>query len=161
MKKMLVSDYDRTFYIDDADIEKNKKAIKDFINKNNLFTIATGRSFWDFKKKVNIYNIYYDFAILNHGATIISKNNEIISNIGIDDKIIKDIKKEINLQEATNYFCCSELESRVDFEHGNLTKINLKYKTPEKAIEINNILNEKYNNFINSYYIMNTSIEIN
>ena len=160
MKKMVVSDYDRTFYINDEDIEENKKAVKNFTNDGNLFVIATGRSFWDFKKKVDIYNICYDYAILNHGATIIDKDNNILSNIEIENRILADIKKEITLKEATNYFCCSKLESRVDFEHENLTKINIKYKTPEKALEINKLLNTKYKDFIHSYYIMNTSLEI-
>jgi len=35
MKKMLACDYDRTFYLDDIDIEKNKKAVHKFIEKSN------------------------------------------------------------------------------------------------------------------------------
>lgn len=33
MKKLLVSDYDQTFYLDDFDIEKNKKAVTKFKSK--------------------------------------------------------------------------------------------------------------------------------
>ncbi len=37
MKKLLVSDYDQTFYLDDFDIEKNKKAVTKFKSKKNIF----------------------------------------------------------------------------------------------------------------------------
>ena len=51
MKKLLVSDYDQTFYINDEDIEKNKIAVNEFRNQGNIFAIATGRSYYDFIKK--------------------------------------------------------------------------------------------------------------
>ena len=51
MKKLLVSDYDQTFYLDDFDIEKNKKAVTKFKSKKNIFVIATGRSYYDFYNK--------------------------------------------------------------------------------------------------------------
>ena len=40
MKKLLVSDYDQTFYINDEDIEKNKIAVNEFRKKGNIFVIA-------------------------------------------------------------------------------------------------------------------------
>ena len=43
-KKIIISDYDQTFYINDEDIEKNKIAVSEFEAKGNLFIIATGRS---------------------------------------------------------------------------------------------------------------------
>ena len=35
-KKILVSDYDRTFYVNDEDIEKNKIAVNKFRKKGNV-----------------------------------------------------------------------------------------------------------------------------
>ena len=132
MKKMLVSDYDQTFYLNDQDIEINKKEVKNFRNKGNIFIIATGRSFLDFKNKVNMYDIAYDYVILNHGATILDKNDNIIFNFPIYNEVIGDIKNDICLEESINNFCCSGLESRVDFIHSNLTKIHVKYDTKDK-----------------------------
>ena len=60
-KKILISDYDRTFYLNDNDMEKNKIAIKEFREKGNLFVIATGRSYFDFRNKAILYNIDYDY----------------------------------------------------------------------------------------------------
>ena len=42
--KMLVSDYDQTFYLNDKDIIENINAVREFREKGNIFVIATGRS---------------------------------------------------------------------------------------------------------------------
>ena len=52
MKKILVSDYDKTFYLNDEDIEKNKIAVEKFRKERNVFVIATGRSYYDIQKKI-------------------------------------------------------------------------------------------------------------
>lgn len=160
MKKILVSDYDQTFYLNDEGIEKNKKAVEQFRKDGNIFVIATGRSFFDLMHKVEQYDFEYDYAIINHGATIIDKNNNVIFNCEMEDSIIPHIKEELVDEDILSSFCCSKLESRVEFEHKNLTKINCKFKEKEKAFETNKKLNEKYSDYINSYYISNISIEI-
>ncbi|MCI8700130.1 MAG: HAD hydrolase family protein [Clostridia bacterium] len=160
MKKILVSDYDQTFYLNDKDIEINKNEVKKFKKDGNIFIIATGRSFFDFKNKVHAYNIDYDYVILNHGATTLDKNDNIISNFPIYNEVVGDIKNNICLEESLNNFCCSELESRVDFDYDNLTKIHVKYETKEKAMQINDIINNKYSRYVISYYVTCNSIEI-
>lgn len=159
-KKILVSDYDHTFYINDEDIEKNKLTVAEFRKQGNLFIIATGRSFYDLYHKVDQYHFDFDLAILNHGATIIDKENNVLSNIYMDDEIIKPIENDLQLEKTIQNFCCSELESRVDFNHDKITKINAKYNEREEAIKINEIINEKYSNSVNSYHISKSSIEI-
>ncbi len=159
-KKVIVSDYDQTFYINDEDIEKNKTAVAEFEKKGNIFTFATGRSYFDFKNMVKTYNMNYNYVILNHGSTIINGKDKVIFNIPIDNDIIPKIKNEIRFNELKDYYCCSELESRVDFEHKNLTKIHIKYNTKEEAMEINNILNKKFSKYINSYFVAGDAVEI-
>ena len=44
MKKILISDYDGTFYHSDIDIKKNIDKIDEFRTSGNLFVLATGRS---------------------------------------------------------------------------------------------------------------------
>lgn len=159
-KKMIVSDYDQTFYINDKDIERNKKTVREFENAGNIFIIATGRSYLDFKNKADAYNIQYNYVILNHGATIIDKQDKIICNISIDNSIIKKIESELCIPKANRLFCCSGLKSRLDINHRDLTKIHIKYDTKEEAMKINQTLNSKYSQFINSYYVGSNSIEI-
>ena len=148
MKKLLVSDYDQTFYINDEDIEKNKMAVNEFRKKGNIFVIATGRSYADFMKKKNQYNIEYDYLIINHGATILDPKDNIIFN------------EKIPNENSERNFCCSILESRVEFEHKNLTKIHVKYNDSEYSNKILKKLEEKYNGCINAYLVSGNSIEI-
>ncbi len=37
MRKILVSDYDQTFYLNDEDIEKNKKSVEEFRKKKEIY----------------------------------------------------------------------------------------------------------------------------
>lgn len=159
-KKILVSDYDQTFYLNDEDIEINKEAIDRFRKEGNIFVIATGRSYFDFHNKVNMYNFDYDYVIINHGATILDKNDNVFANFSINDNVINNIKEDLQLEKSIKGFCCSKLESRVDFEHNNLTKINVKYNTKEEAMTINEIINNKYSDDVNSYYVTENSLEI-
>ena len=96
-KKILVSDYDQTFYLNDEDIEINKKAVAKFRKEGNIFVIATGRSHFDFHNKVDKYNFEYDYVIINHGATILDKNDKIFANFSINNEIINNIKKDLQL----------------------------------------------------------------
>lgn len=159
-KKILVSDYDQTFYLNDEDIETNKSAINLFRKQGNIFVIATGRSFFDFKNKSDLYNIDYDYVIINHGATILNKNNNITYNFSINNEIIDDLKQDLEIEKSLKIFCCSELESRVDFDYKNLTKIHIKYDDRETAMKINNKINEKYAEYINAYFVTGNAIEI-
>ena len=159
-KKIFVSDYDQTFYLNDEDIEKNKIAINEFRKKGNIFVIATGRSYFDFQNKVDEYNLNYDYVIINHGATILDKNNNILINFPIKNEIIPHIKNDLQLEKSIKGFCCSGLESRVDFNHKSLTKINVRYNSKEEAMKINDNINAKYFEFVNSYYVTINSLEI-
>ncbi len=160
MQKILISDYDQTFYLNDEDIEKNKKYINKFIELGNLFVIATGRSYLDFHNKLDIYKFNYNYVILNHGATVIDKNNNVLFNICISNEIISNIQKDLNLDECVNYFCCSKTDSRVTFEHKDLTKINVRYNSKDYALDKANYINDKYGNYVNAYYVNTNSIEI-
>ena len=159
-KKILVSDYDQTFYLNDDDIEINKKAVAKFRREGNIFVIATGRSYLDFRNKVNMYNLEYDYVIINHGATILDKNDNVFANFSIDKEIINNIKEDLQLSKSIENFCCSKLESRVSFEHSDLTKIRAKYNSKEEAMLINNVINNKYADYIHSYYVIENSLEI-
>ena len=175
MKKILVSDYDKTFYLNDEDIEKNKIAVEKFRKEGNVFVIATGRSYYDIQKKINEYKINYDYLIINYGASILSEKDEIIYNFPIKNEIINKIRNDIEIyipnikvhlendtyKTPTNkYFCCKEKLSRLDFTNKDLTKINIKLDSEETANKINNIMNDKYSENINCYKVSKDIIEI-
>lgn len=174
-KKILVSDYDQTFYLNDEDIEKNKIAVEKFRRKGNIFVIATGNCYYDMKEKGNKYNIKYDYLIINHGGSILNEKDEIIYNFPIKNTIIDEIRKDLeiyipnikaHLEKSTygtstnKYFCCKQKLSRLDFNNKDLTKINIKLDSAEMANKINSIINDKYSNFVNCYKVSKNVIEI-
>lgn len=153
MRKMLVSDYDGTFYTDEDNVKLNVEEVEKFRRLNNLFVIATGRSYYDFSKKKKKYDIKYDYLVINHGATILNKEEETISNYVIDENVKLDLVKELDLQDQETMFACSGLESRVSIKNKNITKINKKYRTLEEAKEINDYINKKYKDKVESYLL--------
>lgn len=159
MRKILVSDYDQTFYLNDEDIEKNKKSVENFRKQENIFIFATGRSYFDFMNKAEQYKLKWDYLIINHGATILDKNNNIISNYTIDNDVIKKIKKDLEIEKAIKYFCCNLENSRTNFDDKDLTKIHAKYEK-NKAEQINSLINKKYSEFVNCYLVSGNAVEI-
>ncbi len=65
----------------------------------------------------------------------------------------------MQLEKSLKGFCCSKLDSRVNFNHKDLTKINVRYNSKEEAIALNKTINDKYANFVNSYYVTENSLE--
>ena len=157
--KMLVSDYDKTFYLNDFDLKKNIELIKEFRQLNNLFVIATGRSYLDFKNKVNKYNLDYDYVLLNHGATILDKNNNILFNTFIKNTNINELKNKLILEKSIEHFCCSKLESRVDFNYPNLTKIAVRYLPIVNISKIKEKIEKEYPH-LNAYLVSTNLLEI-
>lgn len=74
MSKIIFSDYDGTLDTSENDIAKNIEAIQKFRNNGNLFVVATGRSYLDLKRKLNLYPIPFDYLIVNHGGVILDKS---------------------------------------------------------------------------------------
>lgn len=159
MKKILVSDYDQTFYLNDEDIEKNKTSVKNFRDKGNIFIFATGRSYMDFMVKAEQYKLEWDYLIINHGATILDKNNNVILNYTIDNNIINNIEKDLEIEKTIKYFCCNLENSRTNFNDKDLTKIHAKYEKDE-AKQMNSLINKKYAKFVNSYFVSGNAVEI-
>ena len=157
--KVLVSDYDRTFYLNDFDIKNNIKLVNEFRKQGNLFIIATGRSYYDFKKKVDKYKIEYDYVLLNHGSTILDKGENVIFNTYIKNTNIEELKKDLNLEKSIEHFCCSKLESRLDFNYPNLSKIAIRYLPLVNISKIKENIENKYSN-INIYKVSTNMLEI-
>lgn len=153
--KILISDYDSTFYINEDDIKLNVKAVDQFMKKNgNYFVIATGRSYLDFIKKRDKYAINYDYLVINHGATVI-KGNEVIYNCCIDNKIKNKLLEKIDFSLLVSYFCCSAIDSRVSFDSGDITKINLEYSSVSDARRVYDMLlgDDELFSFINIFLV--------
>lgn len=160
MKKIIVSDYDNTFYRNDDDIEKNKLKVKEFMELSNIFIIATGRSYLDFMEKEDLYKIKYNYLILDHGATIL-KDGEIIFTEAINNSIKEDLLYDLRPDDITWSFACCKLESRVSFQENDLTKIHVRYETEEMTRKIHDFIKDKYKDYIDAFLVCkNKGIEI-
>lgn len=162
MKKLLTSDYDRTFFEDEESIKDNIKKVKEFRDKGNIFVIATGRAYHHFIKELDKYDIKYDYLIINHGATILDKKHRIIKNYSINNDIKEDIKHEFKLEDNEDIFSCKGLKSITSINEKDITKIHIKCNSKEEQLKFDKIIKTKYKDFAKSYPITgpSNSIEI-
>ena len=152
MKKILISDYDGTFYQNDLDIKKNIDKVNEFRTLGNLFVLATGRSYVDLKQKIDKYKIPYDYLILNHGALLLSKDLEIIKVFTLDKELSDSILDYANNnKDIYDVVLINTFKKRVD-DTSNVVKIMLKLYSYEKAFEVKNYIDESYTN-IRSYLV--------
>lgn len=89
---VLVSDFDKTLY--DKNYEKNIKAVNEFVKKDNIFIIATGRSISSLKQIIKD-DLKFSYIICNDGGMIFDSNFNLIYRKDIIGKYIEPIFKEI------------------------------------------------------------------
>lgn len=160
VKKILVSDYDDTLFIDEEGIKENIKLLKKWMRKKNIVVIATGRSYYDMMKEIKKYKIPYHFLILNHGATILDRDDEILYSEAISKNTKEQLRKDLELSSAKFYFCCCHLESRVSPYANNLTKIHIEYATKEQALEKIELIRKYYSGRVRAFYLHDGIIEV-
>ena len=160
MKKILVCDYDDTFHITREGLSENIEAVQKFRDDGNMFIIATGRGFADFKWVREEFGVKYDMLILDHGALILDGDDNIIFSSSIPDNIVMEIKDDLRLENTRRVFCTSGFVGRAPFDAGNIQKINVWYNEASDAKEVLEIVQQKYGNVVNAYLIPSESIEM-
>lgn len=161
MKKILVSDFDGTFYLKNVDINDNIKNVENFRSNGNLFIIATGRSYDEFKEALEVHPLSYDYLIINNGATILNEKHEFINNCIIKNWAKNRLFKDLDFSIITNIYGCNILKSKIDVKNKRLTKIHIEYQTLEQAKSVKDFINKKYKFTLKSYVIPTTkSVEI-
>lgn len=152
MKKILISDYDGTFYQNDIDTKKNIDKVNEFRTLDNLFVLATGRSYVDLKQKIDKYEIPYDYLILNHGALLLSKDLEIIKVFTLDKELVDSILEYVNNdKDIYDIVLIDTFKKRVT-DTSNVVKIMLKLYIHDKAFEVKNYIDKSCVN-IKSYLV--------
>lgn len=156
--KMLVSDYDNTFHIKDEDMECNIKKANEFMT-NNIFVIATGRSYESYMNAKKKFNIDTNYTILNHGGTII-KDDEVIYNYSIDNVLKNEIISLLEYDHVVKITCYSGIEE-VDIDNETITKMMIEYDDEKMVPKLRQIIEEKYSDKIKTYLFSNfKSVEI-
>jgi len=87
--KLIISDFDLTFY--DSNYEENIELINNFVNKGNMFVIATGRSINLLKKDIENKNIKFQYLICSDGSVILNDKFNILKNIVFEQQVVNEI----------------------------------------------------------------------
>lgn len=87
MKMVLVSDFDENLF--------NTKIINNFIDKGNIFIIATGKTFRELKRQLPD-DLKFSFIICNNGGMIFDENLDLIYRSDINDKYVSNIFNSLN-----------------------------------------------------------------
>lgn len=154
--KIIISDYDGTICEDEITTKKNIAAIARFRNQN-LFAVATGRSYEDFMSAKIKNNIELDYYLLNYGAQILDKNMQPISITPLTKEDVAEIKKFFKEKNVTILYCNDKKNSLK--ESGAIFKIVVKFNNRKDLVD-------SYKQFIkpdsfNTYILKNhCSLEI-
>ena len=145
MKKLMVADYDGTFYRhNDKEIQRNIETVKKWREAGNIFAFATGRDVINIKYEYDRFGVEYDYLVGVNGAFVADNENNILLKKTIDKKVARDIvemlredsKGQLLVQNGiagcyrVNYI---EGDERIEFLYKK-TKALYKH-TPEEALE--------------------------
>ena len=158
MRKLLVSDYDGTFFVNDEDLIRNIKAVDEFRKKGNLFAFATGNNYHVFSKVVKFEHVGYDYLILDHGSLIIDRDRNVISCQCIKNDIVGSIVEELNKQGFKSKLC----NLWDDDIRGNaeVTKISAWIKDLKTAKKVTQYIQNKFGSEVNAYTMIFDDINI-
>lgn len=149
--KMLVSDYDNTFYTSNIDL--NIKAVNEFMKNENIFVIATGRNYFEIKEHIDLYNIKFNYLICNDGGIIYDNNYEVLYRKDINEelakKIVKLIEKKLNYVELKIDYGNKNLNSNENKINGIICKIKNKKQGEQFLKKIESLYPE-----IHGYIVM-------
>ena len=167
MKKVLISDYDGTFYTDEVQIGKNVESINNFRGNGNIFVIATARGIGSIRKEIEKYNINCDYIISDMGGIVVDvRTDEIIykrlmSELQID--YVENILKKYSEIEISRFGLGDEnmmgkdvvgykiksdsvenlMEIKKKIDNENIYNLVTRMAEREKKLFINNLLNTK------------------
>ncbi|WP_297420415.1 HAD-IIB family hydrolase [Clostridium sp.] len=85
--KFLASDLDGTLFRDNSVAEKDLEALRTLKKLGNKIIVSTGRSLKGVKDILREYPFEYDYLVMCNGALIINKNDEVIQEKVIPNKI--------------------------------------------------------------------------
>ena len=85
MKKLLVTDFDRTLYVDGSISGRNREAIRQWREEGNLFAVATGREEMVLRGLLQENDVETDYLICSNGANIVSWEGKKLFQKTMDD----------------------------------------------------------------------------
>ena len=149
--KIIVSDFDGTFF--NSQYEQNIKKINDFVEKGNLFIIATGRGRNNLNKDIKNKKIKYSYLICNDGATIYNNRNENLYTSYINTETIYKVCDELDKDKNISF---TLLENDMYASASMASAISAKYQDRKLAEETMNKITNQFDDltaYLSTNYI--------
>lgn len=161
MKKIIISDFDDTIYVNQKIEKEIVELVHKFREEGNLLIIASGSSYPSLISKIGNSGLEYDYLICDHGCNII-KDDKLIYYKLIDNDIVEELIRDYELEKGENNFIISMDKGNADFDNKEISKIHISFTNKGDDFKVREKLINKYNNKINVYCLVNyyNSIEI-
>ena len=135
--RLLVADYDGTFFVDEENLKENIKWVKKWQENENLFMISTGRSYSSIKNQVDINQIPYDYLSCADGSILYDNKGNILKMYEMNKEIIEPYKKFYqNLKFEEIQFSYPRGYSNIEINDKELLGINVCLATENYTKEI-------------------------
>lgn len=159
--KFLASDLDGTLVRDHKVIEKDLKALKRLKQLGNKVIVSTGRSLKGVKSILKEYPFEYDYLVMCNGGLIIDKNNKIMHEKVIPNKIQKKIINDYyNLGDSLIYYDDGNDTYMIENESVDISKVDADFFNHfSKIVTLEYALNSTKDSQIMSIFNASQSIE--
>ncbi|HLT00079.1 MAG TPA: HAD-IIB family hydrolase [Acholeplasma sp.] len=138
MKKMIVSDYDGTFYRNEKELKENIELINAYRANGNLFVIATGRAYTSFMTEQDKHKVPYDYLILS-GGMVLDKDHNVLYYEDIKEETTTNLKALIDkYSKFITHFKYVGLKDSGENIIYPLTKIAMRFSDLLKGYEFSN-----------------------
>lgn len=143
--KMLVSDYDGTFFRNKEELGKNIEAVKRFREAGNIFVLATGRNLDEMYEEIDKYNIPFDYLILCNGGVIFGPNKNVLKEFTIPTEALHILKKvtEEHPKHVELVAFIHAFGETFTIEDHNYVKVKIRMDNHEEAIKVAKEVDEK------------------
>lgn len=146
--KILVSSFSDKVFVND--IDNNIKLVNDFVDKGNMFIIASGKNISNIRKILGNKNLKCSYYICNDGASIFDQFMNVIYRIDIEKEYVKPIYNALVDNLSIGDVKIDISTAFVDDYLRSTNKIVANYNDYDKALKIVNALNYRFNN-LNAY----------
>ena len=113
--KLLVSDYDGTFFNSIDNVKLNIEQIQKFISKGNKFVLSSGRSLVSLKRKVEEFNIPYNYLATCDGMYLFDEKDNMLMSTKMSKKILTKLEgiNRLNCYERIDYSYERDYDSKI------------------------------------------------
>ncbi len=156
MSKVLIFDYDGTFYRSKEEIKINIELIKKAKENGHIFVVATGRSYSSFMKEVEKFQIVYDYLILCSGGLILDRNHHIIHAFNMEHERMDSLTLLMNNYQdliISNMFISTFINSKTYEPNLDILKVTYNFPKIDTVYQIKESIQADFNDAFKVYVI--------